>query len=319
MVKFLKHAGLAGCLLFLGACEQLNAGPETPDALAQMQEAFDIAASTQGDGNPAIWKMSDDDTTIYIYGTFHLLPEDLEWQTDEFNAALAASDTVYLEIDMSDPTKQQEMAVEMFKRAMFSDGNSLETVMTEKQYEAFYESLEPLNISEGSIDGMKPWFASLQIQIKQMVNDGFDPNKGVEMIIIEKATQNGAEFGYFETIFDQLDALSAGSMEDQIEGLLFGAQSLDQMADMTHSLMAEWADGDTVGLDVLMGDADLFGSQESYDAMIVNRNQKWIPQIEAILDDPGTKFVAVGAGHLAGPDSVLKMLEAKGYTIETVQ
>ena len=61
------------------------------------------------------------------------------------------------------------------------------------------------------------------------------------------------------------------------------------------------------------------GDREFYDALFLNRNTNWVPQIEAMLDEPGNVLIAVGAGHLAGPDSVITMLESKGHTLTRVQ
>lgn len=86
---------------------------------------------------------------------------------------------------------------------------------------------------------------------------------------------------------------------------------------MLDQLVAEWADGDVAGIGVMVASPEGVGySREAYDALLVNRNARWIPKIEAMLDSPGTVFIAVGAGHLAGPDSVIEMLRTEGYEVD---
>ncbi|NNE58102.1 MAG: TraB/GumN family protein [Hellea sp.] len=286
--------------------------------MERIDQAFAKAASTQGDGDPAMWKMADEDTTIYIYGTFHLLPETAKWQTAEFKAALDSADTVYFEIDMSDEN-QIAMSQKLMAEAMFSDGKSLEDVMTSAQYEKFTTLASELGLPAQSMSSMKPWFVGLQAQIMAVMKAGYDPTKGVEMVIMESVESDGKKIGSLETVEDQIEALSGGTMEEQVASLLFSLESSKRIAEMTDLVMQEWADGDVAGLGAMMGDPAMFGTEEAYNALLTNRNRNWIPEIESILDAPGVKFVAVGAGHLAGPDSVILMLEGKGHIVEVVQ
>jgi hypothetical protein len=82
------------------------------------------------------------------------------------------------------------------------------------------------------------------------------------------------------------------------------------------TLVSEWVDGDVHGIGLLMSNPDMMGSDDVYDALLKSRNEIWVGKIEAMLEEPGTRLIAVGAGHLAGEDSVIEMLEAKGYEVE---
>jgi len=95
------------------------------------------------------------------------------------------------------------------------------------------------------------------------------------------------------------------------------ALMLDESPQMLDLLVSEWADGDVVGIASLVASPDGVGLSDAfYDSLLVKRNRNWVPKIEAMLDEPGSVFIAVGAGHLAGPDSVITMLRDKGYEIE---
>lgn len=295
-----------------------SADSEFIGSVEAYEKAFETAAQTKGDGNPALWKLADEDTTIYIYGTFHLLPASTDWQTEEFQQALASADTVYLEIDMS-AGNEAIMQQKLMTAAMFSDGRKLKDVMSAEQYSNFETLAEERGLPAAAVEGFKPWFVGLQIQVMELVKAGYDPTKGVEKVILDKIKDQNIPIGSLETIEDQIEALTGGSDATQVASLLFGLETLNSVAGSTDLLLEEWADGDVVGLGALMGDPALFGSQEAYDALLVNRNRNWIPEIEAILNDPGVKFIAVGAGHLAGPDSVIRMLEDKGYKVATIQ
>jgi len=306
------------------ACQQdaVESTEEEQTEISAMMEAFDralnTARETKGDGNPAFWKLADADTTIYLYGTFHLLPPSTQWQTPEFLNALNSSDTVYFEIDLEDENLEAIQQI-IIQDAMFKGGETLNDVMTESQRKKFAKLAKADNLSVENLQYLKPWFLSMQLQVNSITQAGYDAEKGVEMVIGDLVEASDVKFGSLETIEDQITAMKAGTMEEQIEVLLFSMEFEDQMIDGTNVLMEEWADGDIAGLTALIDDPELSGSQEMHDAMLLNRNRKWIPEIEAILDEPGTKFIVVGAAHLIGKDSVLKMLENKGYEIEVVQ
>jgi len=316
-VLVLTCAGMMACSSDTTEAQGAD-GSEFIGSVEAFEKAFERAAETQGDGNPALWKMADDDTTIYIYGTFHLLPDSADWQTNEFREALASADKVYLEIDMS-PENEAIMQQKLLTAAMFDDGRKLKDIMSAEEYTKFEALAGERGLPAAAVEGFKPWFVGLQIQVMELVKAGYDPSKGVEKVILDSIEGKGVEIGSLETVEDQIEALSGGSDATQVASLIFGLETLDSVADSTDLMMAEWVDGDVEGLGALMGDPALFGTKAAYEALLVKRNRNWIPEIEAILDEPGTKFIAVGAGHLAGPDSVIKMLEDKGYEVATIQ
>ncbi len=289
------------------------------ELLALIDQAYEKAATTKGDGNPAMWKLADEDTTIYIYGTVHLLPEDTDWQTPEMLNALQSSDTLVMELDPLDTDTQTKMVQLMLQSASMEDGQKLSDVMTAEQIGALKGALDDFGLPLESVEDMQPWFVGLQMQIMQLLENGYNPEKGVESVMTEIAEANGMEFGALETVEQQMKFLSGDSMEDQIDGLMLVIATRHKSAELMDLLLEEWVDGDMAGMDALIGDPALMGTKEAYDKMLTNRNAAWIPQIEDMLDDPGSKFIAVGAAHLAGPDSVIKMLEAEGHTVQVIQ
>ena len=153
----------------------------------------------------------------------------------------------------------------------------------------------------------------------QFVKDGFDPASGVESVLLKEAEAQDKSFGFLETSALRIEIFEGMSMESQIQFLVDGALTLDITEPMLDSITDEWADGDVEGLGTIISNPDIAGGSEFYDGLFVRRNKHWVPQIEAMLDEPGTFMVAVGAGHLAGPDSVIKMLEDNGHTLTRTQ
>jgi uncharacterized protein YbaP (TraB family) len=320
----LKSASKLACvsgaaLLMLFGCKSKSTADMDLPPLERIEAAMETAKSTTGAGSPVMWKMADEDTTIYLFGTVHLLPSDVVWRSDRFDAAFQGADKIYLETDATSPEGMKKLQELMQEAAFFSDGETLETVLTETQYETVSNAAKKIGVPISAMSNAKPWFASLQLSMVQIMKSGYDPNSGVEMVLTEGAKGTGKSFGFLETPEFQLSVLSGAPLNEQIEGLMFTAKTLDSGTELLDLLVDEWADGDIAGLSALMGEPSMFGSQEAYDALIKSRNQNWVPLIEDILEEPGTKFVAVGAGHLAGPDSVVKMLRDKGHDVAVVE
>ncbi|MCZ4297321.1 TraB/GumN family protein [Henriciella marina] len=287
------------------------------ELLAEFDEALELAQETNGDGSPAIWTMSDEDTTVHIFGTVHLMRPDLEWRTDEFTEKFNEADILVLELDMVSEEGQQAVARDFLSRGFYGDGRTLSNELPAPVLAAFESALAGLSLPVSAFDPMEPWMAAVNLSVLQLQSDGFDPNAGIEQILIADAEAAGKEFAFLETaadqaaIFDELpeDTQAAYLYETSIT-LGDTSRTLDQVVD-------EWRDGDVEGLGVLVANPDTGGGDSIYDALFVERNENWVPQIEGYLDDvKGTVFVAVGAGHLAGPDSVITLLRDKGHEIE---
>lgn len=325
-------------LVALGGCRQ--SGPEAGDADVKAQapvsagcprpldiEAYraEMAATearliaeaeaSRGAGAPAVWTLRDEDTTLYILGTVHLLRPDLEWRTAEIDAAIAAADTIVFEADTTSPDAGRELMAFFTKEGMFNDGTQLSSLLTEADKAILTEALDEVGLPLAAVEAMKPWFAAINMTNMQILAEGFDPNSGVEKMIEADAAAHGASFAYLETVEQQLGEFARMEMCAQIDFLLQSAEAVKQGTGLLDLLVAEWADGDVHGIGVLMGSPDAFGSRDAYDAMLKNRNERWVPQIAAMLDEPGTRLIAAGAGHFAGEDSVITLLREEGYEI----
>ena len=285
--------------------------------LARFDAALDAAQATQGPGEPAMWTMSDEDTTIHIFGTVHLLRPELEWRSESFEQALTSSDRVVFEVDMKSEAAQRAMMTDFMARGMYQDGRTLKQVLDDEDEAVITAAFDALGVPIDAMNTFEPWMASINLSAMQLVNDGYDPTSGVESVIEAEALEAGKSFNYLESISAQADAFDLLDEEDQIAVLYETALLLDESPRMLDLLVEEWADGDIDGLAALVASPDGYGfSAALYQSILVDRNESWVPRIEAMLDEPGTVFIAAGAGHFAGPDSVITMLRNKGYTIE---
>lgn len=291
--------------------------PSKDEMLAEFDAALEAAQATTGPGAPAMWTLSDEDTTIYLFGTVHLLRPDIEWRTDAFDMALSEADTIVFEVDMNSPEAQRAVATDFLARGMFQDGRTLKGVLADEDEAVVSAAFDSIGMPMDAMNTFEPWLASVNLGVMKLVNDGYDPAAGVESVIEAEAQAAGKSFAFLETIAQQSDAFDLLPEDEQIALLYETAILLDESPKMLDLLVSEWAEGDVEGMSVLVASPDGVGfTDAAYQSLLVNRNRNWVPQIEAMLDAPGTVLIAVGAGHLAGPDSVIKMLREAGYTVE---
>lgn len=286
------------------------------DTLAAIEAAFAAAEATTGSGLPELWTLSDEDTTIHMFGTVHVLRPETQWRSDEFEAAFAAADTLVLEADTDSPDAQTELQTLIGRYGVFTDGTNLFDALDDDEEAIVGAAAESLGVPLTSLGAFKPWFVSLNLSLIHLQASGYDPTSGVESVLSSEAKAAAKTFAYLETAEDQIKAIASPSLEDQVDALVFGAEILPLATKQLDSLVSEWADGDVAGLNAIVADPVVIGGEEQYQTLLVNRNRNWVPQITAMLDEPGTVFIAVGAAHLAGPDSVVAMLRADGYEVD---
>jgi uncharacterized protein YbaP (TraB family) len=267
-------------------------------------------------GHPAMWKLADADTTIYLFGTFHLLPEGRSWRTPLFDRALESSQELVLEIGNIDD--QQSVAQAMVKLGMAADlPPILDRVPAEKK-DALKAMIAESGIPAGAFDRMKTWAAALLLTGVTFKQLGLDPGKGVERTIQGPARQAGKKIEGLETAEEQFGFFAGLSEEAQRRFLVAVLESPEEARRQFTEMLNAWMNGDVKGIAATFDDETQL-SPELRRILMADRNARWAEWLKARMAKPGTVFVAVGAGHLAGPDSVEAMLERQGLKAVRVQ
>jgi len=271
------------------------------------------------EANPALWSISDEDSTVYLFGTVHILPPQLEWRTDAITAAFADAETIYFETDAMSPEAQAEMQALIPQLGLNAPGVTLSSMISDeaKDYVAVIAERigAPADAFMSQLDPLQPWLASLQMAVLQMQASGYQPGSGAEAALTAEAEEAGKAFGYFETVEEQLRFLSGSSIEVQIADFEIGVQQMVEDPNVLTELVQAWAVGDMDHIDQLINGEMRDTTPELYDRVIVQRNYNWIPQILAALEGSDDAFVAVGAGHMPGEEGVIALLEAEGVTV----
>ena len=267
--------------------------------------------AAEGEVDPAIWKLTDEDTTIYLLGTFHMLPEGLEWRTDTINTALAASDEIYFEIedDLRDPSALMPLIQSM---AIDPTQPSLAERIGEENAAKVAEILSPAGIPPQALNVMENWFIGLTMSSVVASQFGYSPDSGVEIVLRGDVDARELPVKGLETAEQQLGHLDGMSAEAQKTFLTEALIPMEEMKEGLEGMMTSWARGDAEGMASYFDEGAPIGS-EVRGALLTARNADWTGDIVQRMGEPGTVLVAVGAGHLVGDDSVINMLAEQGY------
>lgn len=283
-------------------------------AFAETTEAA-AAAPAAAPAKPALWKVADEDTTIYLFGTVHILPEGIAWQGGPVGEALAASDVLVTEIPSGAEADAKMQEIVMTK-GVLPEGTTLRSLLTDEQKATYEAALTKLKMPAAAFDQFKPWMAGLTMTIVPLMQQGYKLDAGVEENLIALAGPDKPREA-LETVEFQLGLFDGMDQAAQIEFLLAASTTVDQVKPMLDAMVAEWAEGDADGLAAIMN-AEL-NDPAVAEALLYARNANWAEWIDARMDQPGTVFMAVGAGHLAGERSVQDLLAERGIATDRVQ
>jgi uncharacterized protein YbaP (TraB family) len=276
-----------------------------------------VQAKAVETAHPALWEVSDPDTTIYLFGTIHLLPDNMQWRTAKFDKAVESSQQLMVEtiVDEKDPTKLMSVLASMG----FAKGLPplVDRVPPEKRA-ALDAAIAKSGVPKPVFDQMKTWTAAFLLLGDQFKGMGLKGGEGVEAVLRNTFTSEGKPVGELETNAQQLGFFDALPEQAQVQ-LLLGALDDSKNADQEFSgMLKSWVNGDVEGI-ARTFDRDLGASPVLQQALIRQRNANWSKWIEQRMAKPGSIMIAVGAGHLAGNDSVIAMLKKDGYRVRRVQ
>jgi uncharacterized protein len=281
-------------------------------ALADHHAANEAAAPTAK--GPALWKVADEDTTIYLFGTVHVLPKEIEWYDASIAKAFEGSDVIVTEIPM-DPASEAALGQMAQSKGMLPAGTTLRSLLNAEQTTAFTAGMAKLGAPAEAFDPLKPWLAGLTFSLLPLMQSGYDPNSGVEKVLLAKAGDKQKDA--LETAEFQLGIFDGMPQDAQVTFMMEALTQMDKTKPMLDRMVAEWVKGDPDQLAAVMNEG--MDDPKVAEALLYNRNANWAEWIDTRLDKPGTVFIAVGAGHLAGAKSVQDFLDKKGIKVTRVK
>ena len=304
----------AGAVLGLGfaaaVVSPVTAQVVTPP-VADETPAIRAVPPAEGQG-PALWVVKDADSTLYLFGTVHLLRPTTAWGTDRVDAAFDSADKLVLEISNPD---DQAAVIPLIQQHGLSPATPLSSLLTAEELAKLDAAGQTIGLSAAQLDPFRPWFAALTLSVAPLAKAGYDPASGVELILKARAEAAGKPVTGFETIDEQIRILAGFPQEDQLAFLRSTLEDFDTATTDLDKLVEAWATGDVEAIETVGVDPMRESSEELYQALLVRRNTNWADQIQTELAGSGTVFIAVGAAHLAGDDSVQEILERRGVEV----
>nr|WP_245198630.1 TraB/GumN family protein [Sphingopyxis italica] len=273
-------------------------------------------APTATDADPALWVVRDEDTTIYLFGTVHVLKPGLSWFDEAVKTAFDKSDQLMLEIVL--PEDQAEMVKVMMPLAIDQSGRTLSSRLKPEQLAAYQAAMASVGLPAAQFDMFEPWFPAITLSVLPLTKLGYDPEQGAEKQLTGFAKAVSKPVAGLETLPEQLGFFDTLPETQQVAFLNAVVKDLDQLGPQLDKMVLLWAKGDPDGLAVAMNES-LAATPELAKTLLWDRNARWADKLKARMDHPGTVFVAVGAGHLAGQHSVQDYLKERGLTVKRVE
>ncbi len=257
-----------------------------------------------------LWEVHGRHNTVYLLGSIHVLrPADYPLDPT-VQSAYARSGALMMEINLED-IDSAAVQSEMIAGAMLPGDKTLADVMGPQRYAHAKSLAHDAGVELAPFERFAPWFAAEAISQLELAELGFQPQSGVEMYFLGRAKADGKPITGLETVHDQISLFTALSLDAQSDYLVSSLEEAHQLPQEVDDMVRAWKRGDADWFAREMA-AEFADDPALYRSLLVARNARWLPRIEALLNDDTNYLVIVGTGHLVGRDSVIELLKKDG-------
>lgn len=263
-------------------------------------------------GEPALWRVADADSEIWLFGSVHVLPRNVQWLSPRVLTALEGSDEFITETDV----EAADFSALAQLHGTLPAGQTLASRLSAEDQERLARAARETRLDPVALDRLRPWFAALQITYAYATQRGQTTDDGVETVLGARARAQNIRFGFLETPEQQIRVLADLPPADEAHFLSVTLRQVDEGGRALNGLDEPWARGD---LEMLSRELDRQWRDAGpaiHNALIVDRNRAWANAIEARLAGSGSAFIAVGAAHLVGDENVVQLLRERGIEVE---
>ncbi len=281
------------------------------------QPAAPTPAPVLTEVEPALFAVRDANSTIYLFGTVHIRRPGSQWGGANARAALAESDEVWTELEITDDA-QARAQVLVLQLGMAPSDQPLSGLLTAEENAKLTALLQRLNAPPAMFERMRPWLAAITLSMMPMLQAGYETAAGVDNAIDAAADALGKRTRAFESIEQQIGFLANLSPEVQRQMLVDSLEQTEMGAEQVDTLSRAWEQGDIETLERLVVEDTRQDYPDVYRVLFADRNNAWMDVLTRELDGSGVDFVAVGAGHMLGPDGLIEQFRARGLSVERV-
>lgn len=272
-----------------------------------------LVAAAPAAAEPALWVVKDADSTLYLFGTVHVLKPGQDWRSPKVLKALTEAQELVLEVKLPDnPAEAQGL----FLKYGMDPATPLSSKLKPEEWEKLKTVAAGIGLPEPALSAMRPWLAAMTLQLAPLAKAGYDPQSGVEIKLTADAKAASKPINALETVEQQVRFFADMPPEAELAMLRAAIEDVDEAVQQLDGMVTAWAAGEPQKLEDAFVDEFRREYPQLYKVALVQRNQDWAKQIEKKLAGSGVSFIAVGAGHLVGPDSVQAELAKKGIKAE---
>lgn len=272
------------------------------------------AFSLTGYASSSVWKVTYQNQHLYLGGTVHLLAKSDYPLPTQFDTAYKHSTKLVLEADtssMQEPSAQQAM----MQQAMYPSGETIQSKLTPETYQALKQHCLSRNLDINHLGKFKPGLLSVILTMTEL-NKLNITSLGVDDHFDKKAKAQKRPMGYLENLNDQLSLIANMGKGQEDAFIQYTLEETSQLERMFNELKSTWRLGDMKQLN----DIAIVPFQQHfpalYKALLVDRNNNWLPHIKHMLETKEVEFILVGALHMAGEDGLIQQLKKSGYQVE---
>lgn len=265
---------------------------------------------------PALWAIKDKDSTIYLFGTVHVLKPNTQWRSAKIDKAIADSADLTLEvIGADDPAVMQPLVA----RYGLDQTKTLSAKIGPEAFKKVSAVAQTVGMPPQALEMMRPWLAGITVSMAPIIKAGYDPRSGVEAVLTKETKAAGKTQAALETAEQQVRFFADLPASIETEFLNSSVDNAEEGVGKLDEMVTAWSAGDVAVLETVFVTEMKTKYPSVYDALLVKRNQDWANQLKTKLAGSGVSFVAVGSGHLVGPDSVQVQLAKLGIKAQRVE
>jgi uncharacterized protein YbaP (TraB family) len=260
-----------------------------------------------------VWKIEKNGHYLYIGGTIHLLTASDYPLPLAFETAYQQSVEVVLETDL-EKLQSPEFQQTLLRELSYVEGQNLRQVLQEDTYQSLEEFFAARGIDMVDMVKFKPGMVAVTMTMVELQRLGL-AGIGVDAYYSSKSVNDRKKLGKLESVNTQIAFIANMGAGREDEMFRYTLADIEQLPTMLGAMKEAWRKGDMTRLTEIGITPFKSEFPQMYNAMLVERNNAWIPQIESMLSTEGVELILVGALHLAGKDGLLEKLAAKNYKI----
>lgn len=264
---------------------------------------------------PARWTITDEDTTLLVFGSIHVLKPGMDWLDSGLRADLLRADSLYLEV-LEDPAAQGVVAAFVRENGVLRD-QSLQTRLGPKQFPGVRDAFQSLGVSPIQYQSMRPWLATVTLVFGRFQQLGYRRDLGVEATLQRLAGEGNIPVQGLEGPLDGLSLFAGLRMEAENKLLVQTAEDMENAEALISDLSSAWVQGDVKTV-ARITNQSIEEQPDLMEPLLYGRNQAWAKRLETVMAEPGLSVVVVGTAHLVGDGSLLDLMAQQGYQVRRI-